>query len=107
MQAIWDFLSFKSMVSIDALVVFYYLGAVGVPIVLPLVVRWLLNKLGTTGDALKEGGKWSWQQLSLKYQLWVVGLSLGMFFLMELFWRMLFEYLIAFMQMRDALISVY
>ena len=46
-----------------------------------------------------------WQSLNKKQQIKLVTLFIFCFLFMELFWRMLFEFLIAYMQIRDALLS--
>ena len=47
-----------------------------------------------------------WGILTITQKGLFISIFIMTFFFMELFWRMLFEYLIAFMQMRDALLHV-
>jgi len=103
-----DFLKFHTLISIDVLIVFYYVGA----IILPLGILWFLfwikarfvqNFVGAqtvievstrkASNLLNPSSKTKW------FVLFLVS-----FLFAELFWRLLFEFLIAFMQMRDALV---
>jgi len=45
-----------------------------------------------------------WQALTGKQQFTVMTIFVVSFFFMELFWQMLFEFLIAYTQIRDALV---
>ncbi|MBO1923460.1 DUF4282 domain-containing protein [Thiomicrorhabdus sp. 6S3-12] len=100
----YEFLTFKRLISIDVLIVFYYLGAVVMPL---LIYSWLSvlyrkylaevvqqsKPLIRSVLNLSAGRRWGW-----------VLLGVLMFLFAELLWRLMFEYLIAFMQMRDALV---
>ncbi|QKI90219.1 DUF4282 domain-containing protein [Thiomicrorhabdus xiamenensis] len=100
----YEFLTFKRLISIDVLIVFYYLGAVVMPL---LIYSWLSvlyrkylaevvqqsKPLIRSVLNLSAGRRWRW-----------VLLGVLMFLFAELLWRLMFEYLIAFMQMRDALV---
>jgi len=100
-----DFLTFKSFISIDILIFFYYIGAIVIPIALYksknyLIINFkifdmfnkLLLKLFNLLDAKDK--------LSIKISLFVL------FIFMEIFWRMMFEMIIAYFQMRDYLQSI-
>jgi len=100
-----DFLLFERMVSIPVLIGFYYLGAVLAPLAAWLLALWLSRRLGRWLDLPRQGRDRLWAQLPLRYRLLVILLALAAFLFMELLWRLLFEYLIAFMQMRDALLA--
>jgi len=99
-----DFLTFKNFISIPVLIAFYYFGAVVFPFFLWVFSRWLMNKYALLGEAHNKGKEILWSALSGQQKLKLGAVLLVAFIFMELFWRMLFEYLIAFMQMRDALI---
>jgi len=100
-----DFLTFKSFISIQALIIFYYLGAVIMPISIWFFLIWILRKYPFVGEAHKKGQEVFWQSLSKKLKIKLVSFFVVIFLFMELFWRMLFEFLIAYMQMRDALLQ--
>lgn len=100
-----DFLTFKRLISIEVLIVFYYLGALILPIVMCLVFKWLIRKYELLGAAVKSGKEVAWLSLSLKQKIIFIALFAVAFLFMELFWRMMFEFLIAYMQIRDALLQ--
>ncbi len=100
-----DFLTFKNFISIPVLIAFYYFGAIIFPFFIWVFSRWLMKKYALLGDIHNKGKEIFWTALSGQQKLKLVAVFLVAFIFMELFWRMLFEYLIAFMQMRDALLQ--
>ena len=100
-----DFLTFKSFISIKALIIFYYIGALILPVGLWLLINWLLRKYDFFDAAYKKGKDLIWKSLDKKQQTKLLIFFIFLFLFMELFWRMLFEFLIAYMQIRDALIQ--
>ena len=100
-----DFLTFKSFISIKALIIFYYIGALILPVGLWLLINWLLRKYDFFDAAYKKGKDIIWKSLDKKQQTKLLIFFIFLFLFMELFWRMLFEFLIAYMQIRDALIQ--
>ncbi len=100
-----DFLTFKSFISINALIMFYYIGALILPVGIWLLIDWLIQKYDFFDVAYKKGKEVIWRLLDKKQQTRLVIFFIFLFLFMELFWRMLFEFLIAYMQIRDALIQ--
>lgn len=100
-----DFLTFKTFISTEALIIFYYLGAVILPIGLWLLLTWLIRKYKLLNTAYENVKELLWTSLSQRQQTKLIAFYLITFLFMELFWRMLFEFLIAYMQMRDALLQ--
>lgn len=100
-----DFLTFKTFISTEALIIFYYLGALILPIGLWLLLTWLVRKYRLLNTAYENGKELLWKSLNRKQQTKLVAFFVISFLFMELFWRMLFEFLIAYMQMRDALLQ--
>jgi hypothetical protein len=100
-----DFLTFKSFISIKALIIFYYIGALILPIGIWLLIDWLIRKYDFFDAAYKNGKEAIWKSLNKKQQIKLLIFFIFFFFFMELFWRMLFEFLIAYMQIRDALLQ--
>jgi hypothetical protein len=98
-----DFLTFKSFISIEALIVFYYIGAVLLPFVLWLFLRWIIGKYELLSSACGKTKELLWSVLSTKDKMKLVLFFLIGFLFMQLFWRMFFEFLIAYIQIRDAL----
>jgi uncharacterized membrane protein len=82
------------------------LGVIGVP----LFAWWLLRYLTSHFDLLKQAktavineGKTLFNQLSLKYRVLLVLVFISLVLMLEIAWRMMFEFLIAYFQMHDAL----
>ena len=105
-----DFLSFKRFISIEVLIFFYYSGAVILPVLLWYLSKWLMRKYQLADEAGKllqaTASKVLWPSLNKNQKIQLTALFVTMFLLMELFWRMLFEFLIAYIQIRDALLGV-
>jgi hypothetical protein len=101
-----DFLTFKTFISIEALILFYYLGALILPVVLWLFLTWLINRYELFKTAYQNTKALLWSSLSTKHRIIFAAFWIVAFLFMELFWRMLFEFLIAYMQIRDALLQL-
>lgn len=101
-----DFLTFKSFISTEVLIIFYYLGALILPIGIWLLLTWLIRKYKLFNTAYESGKEIIWKSLNRKQKTKLVAFFITLFLFMELFWRMLFEFLIAYMQMRDALLQI-
>lgn len=100
-----DFLTFQTMISRHALLVFYYMGAVVMPVAAWLAALYVLRRV-RSAQAIDDFGKGLLAAtLPRRWRLLALMLFIVAFAFMELMWRMMFEYLIAFMQMRDALIN--
>ena len=100
-----DFLTFKSFISTEVLIIFYYLGALMLPIGIWLLLAWLMRKYRLLNTAYENGKEIIWESLNKKQQTWFIAFFVTSFLFMELFWRMFFEFLIAYMQIRDALLQ--
>ena len=85
MQAIIDIITFKTMISKDMLFVFYYLGAILVPFIIFLYTKNIYKPVQKNTPKI--------------FMIFII-----MFIFMEILWRMMFEFLIAFLQIRDALV---
>ena len=101
-----NFLTFKSFISTEVLIVFYYLGALILPGGIWLLLAWLIRKYKLFNTAYESGKEMIWKSLNRKNKARLVAFFIILFLFMELFWRMLFEFLIAYMQMRDALLQI-
>jgi len=100
-----DFLTFQSFISLPALFIFYYLGALILPIITWYSCLKLIQKLNILHLKLKKGQQWTWQLLNPKQKSMLILFFILMLGFIELFWRMMFEFLIAYMQMHDALVK--
>ena len=102
-----DFLTFKSFISIEVLILFYYLGALILPVAVWLLLIFLIRKYQLMTIVYKNIKERLWQSLSIKQKMQIIAFFLVLFLFMELFWRMLFEFLIAYLQIRDALLGIH
>ena len=88
----YDFLSFNTFITQDVLVFFYYVGA----IFLPLFLYIYKNKFITSSRFF----------VKLKSKPKVLLTFLGMFLLLELFWRMMFEAMIGYFDIHEYLYDI-
>ncbi|HQS02113.1 MAG: hypothetical protein B7Y07_01925 [Halothiobacillus sp. 24-54-40] len=99
MTDVVNFLTFRCLISPYALIGFYYLGALFMPVAAWLFWRWLGLRYGWLRQVQKEVGALSRQVLSPSQRVGILLACVVCFLLMELFWRMLFEFLIAYVHM--------
>lgn len=88
----YDFLSFNTFITQDILVLFYYVGA----IVVPFILYRYKNKFITANGFFEK----------LESKPKVLLISLGIFLLLELFWRMMFEAMIGYFDMHEYLYDI-
>ena len=94
MQELYNFLTFKSFISPYMLFIFYYIGAIAVP--------YLCFKYARKFYIYFRSG--AQKIIPHEYRFEIFLLSVSMFLFLEILWRMMFEYLLAFLQIRDALV---
>ena len=106
MQGFMDFLNFKFFISPYVLIICYYIGAIAVPIGSWYLASWILRKYSLASD-LYESGKETFKNITrTKDRMLLYALFILFFICMEIIWRMMFEFLIAYLQMRDALMEL-
>ena len=89
----WDILTFNAFVAQKVLIVLYYLGAIGVPILTLVYRKNLLSKFQFLEKI----------ELQFKNKTKTVIALIILFLCMELFWRMMFEMMIGYFDMHDYL----
>ena len=94
MQELSDILSFKTFISPYMLYIFYYIGAVLVPL---LILKYSYKIYAFLEIDIKK-------MIPQEYKFKVYSISILMFIFLEILWRMMFELLIAYLQIRDALL---
>jgi len=123
-----SFFSFDTFIALDVLRIFYIVGVVVLPLVSWFSLLWVVNKYSALFRFYKGvkhslvvslivwimskikffkkyvDKKTSWNTLNFIQKIKFFLLFLFIIFFAELFYRLLFEYLIAFMQMREALV---
>ncbi len=105
MDALFDFLAFRTLISEQVLLLFYYLGAVGMPLAAWLLALYLMRRLDPAQHTYDMSKRMFVTVLPKRHRVLVIVLFSAAFLFMELMWRLMFEYLIAFMQIRDALVN--
>ena len=97
-----DFLTFKTFLSIDILILSYYIGAVIIPIAMWLSKAYLQRRFKIL-DRFNTFLLNLFGTMSLKRKLLSILLFILMFISMEIVWRMCFEMMIGYFQMIEAL----
>lgn len=106
MQHLEDFLTFKYFISPYMLFIFYYVGALGAPIASWLFASWLKRRYWLVSEAYVEMDKALVKVTKRKHRIGFLLLFLLLFIWMEIAWRMLFEFLMAYLQIREALLLI-
>ncbi|PHQ96555.1 MAG: hypothetical protein COB39_11905 [Marinosulfonomonas sp.] len=102
----YDFLRFEIFIAPSVLLFCYYLGAVGIPLAAVLLVRKLFATYPALGGAAKTAGAQIKASASRKNRLRIYLAMAAVFVCMEIVWRMMFEAMIAYFQMREALMGM-
>ncbi|WP_201353690.1 DUF4282 domain-containing protein [Hydrogenimonas urashimensis] len=97
-----DFLTFKTFVTPDVLIFFYYLGAVVVPAALWLFRQYLVERVPFCRKSDEMAKRLFAASKPIRKTV-VILLVLGLFLMTELMWRIMFETMIGYFQMHDDL----
>ena len=95
-----DFLTFKTFITPTLLILFYYVGAIIIPFVSFMIARWIKS------NYFKDDASEIKNNISRKQYFYILSIALLCFFCMELFWRVIFEFFIAYFDMHDALMKL-
>ena len=98
----WDFLTFRTFVSPDILILFYYIGAVIFPIIIWKARAYLVQKVPLLQTA-QNRSKTLFNALNTQDKTIVIITFIIMFLGMELVWRMMFETVIGYFNMHEYL----
>ena len=99
-----DFLLFKTFITSSLLLFIYYIGAVLIPLLSWYIAAWVhKNYLSKVSGLVKEEIK---RRTTAKQRLYTVIAFVLCFLFMEIFWRMMFEFFIAYFDMHDALMQI-
>lgn len=94
-----DFLTFQTFITPSLLILMYYIGALVIPLFAWYLTIWLKNKyyshLSTTTQ----------NRLNNTQRFFTYTLVLVCILFMEILWRMMFEFFIAYFDMHDALMK--
>jgi hypothetical protein len=106
MQGFIDFLNFQFFISPYILIACYYIGAIAVPVASWFLASWIIRKYLLVSDNYESGKTTLSNITSKKDRVLLYALFILFFIFMEIIWRMMFEFLIAYFQMRDALMEL-
>lgn len=99
-----EFLTFQTFITPTLLIVIYYFGAIVIPLVSYGIAKWI--KSSYFNDASLHGlSNEIKKSISTKQRLVILLIALFCFLCMEIFWRVLFEFFIAYFDMHDALMQ--
>ncbi len=101
-QNIIDFLTFKLFISPYLLIICYYLGAITIPFASWFLGLWVKGKFLRIFEQRKEFSLYH-KFITESKTSWSL-LFISIFMSMEIIWRMMFEFIIAYMQIREALL---
>ena len=98
-----DFLTFKTFISPTVLIIMYFFGV----FVMPFIAWWMSLKIKKYFPLEMESFKSNiFSKMRLKDKIIWISIVLLILFFMEICWRMMFEFLIAYMQIRDVLVGI-
>ena len=103
-----DFLSFRLLMSPVVLVVIYYTGAIAVPVLVYVYARKSLQAINQELSPSHKGYLRRGIEASGigQHKSRIIFYAVVIFIMMEFFWRMMFEFFIAYYQMHNALIKI-
>jgi uncharacterized BrkB/YihY/UPF0761 family membrane protein len=97
-----DFLTFKTFISPTVLTIMYSFGLFIMPIFAWFVISKVKKYIPSQIIDFKNK---AFSQMRLQNKVKVILFALLMLLCMEICWRMMFEFLIAYMQMHDVLVN--
>ena len=106
MQTIYDLLSFKLFISPYVLFIFYYFGAVVVPVASWFLAVWIKQRYWQVSEVYESGKAVLETTVAKKYRIRFMLVFVMIFLFMEVMWRVMFEFLLAYLQMREALLQL-
>jgi len=98
---LWDFLSFRVLMTPALLVFIYYFGAIMAPLAVFLFFA-KARQVASDLEAVPRRGRLR-DSLVGRHKGKIFFAALIMFIIMEIFWRMMFEFFIAYFQIHNAL----
>lgn len=88
------------------MVICYYIGALGVPIGSWLLALWIKRKYSLASNIYDFSKITFIKMTRTKDRILLYFLFIMFFICMEIMWRMMFEFIIAYLQMREALMEL-
>ncbi|MEN8727851.1 MAG: DUF4282 domain-containing protein [Sulfurovum sp.] len=91
-----DFLTFQTFITPTLLILMYYVGAVLIPLFSWYLARWIKTVYKTEIESYT-----TFKQRLILYSTFFIA-----FFCLEILWRVMFEFFIAYFDMHDALMKL-
>ena len=99
-----DFLTFQTFITPSLLILMYYIGAVFIPLISWYLARWIQKSyFSEVSTSIKEEIT---TRTTAKQRFIIYTAFILCFLCMEIFWRMMFEFFIAYFDMHDALMKL-
>ena len=106
MLNIYDFLTLNTLITPYLILGIYWAGAVGVPFVVLIAGWWLKSVFKNNFQFLTDTGDPDQGEnalMSKPMQFLFLMFALGVFFFLELMWRVMWEFIIVYFNMHDVL----
>jgi hypothetical protein len=100
-----DYLIFKKFISGYVLIAIYYIGAIIIPIFAWFLAIYVAKKFNLFNSAFYKTKKIFFKALPFKYKALLIFCTIFCFFILQILWRMAIEFLLAYIQIRNALIN--
>jgi len=100
-----DFLTFQTFITPTLLILVYYIGAILIPIFSWYLARWIKRSY-LSEEVSGQIKKVIQTRTTTKQRFIVLLVFLLAFLCMEIFWRVIFEFFIAYFDMHDALMKI-
>jgi len=99
-----DFLTFQTFITPTLLILMYYIGALLIPMVSWYLAKWIQKSyFSELSKSIKEEFH---AKTTSKQRFIVYAVSILCFLCMEILWRVMFEFFIAYFDMHDALMKL-
>jgi hypothetical protein len=95
-----DFLTFKTFITPSLLVIVYAIGAILIPLLSYYLGRWLITRY------FSRQKEQFYTLTTPRQRAAILLVSLGCFLCMEIMWRVMFEFFVAYFDMHAALVKL-
>lgn len=99
-----EFLTFQTFITPSLLIIIYFIGAIIIPIVCWYFVHWIKTVYFSKKD--RQSKEYIELPITSRQRFMVFIIFLLSFLSIEILWRMMFEFFIAYFDMHDALMKL-
>lgn len=100
-ETMQDFLTFQTFITPTLLIIMYYIGALVIPLLCWYLVHWIKKVYISEKVKTSVVTHTTARQRIIMFSIFFI-----CFLFMEVLWRMIFEFLIAYFDMHDALMKL-